>query len=122
MTKNQLLALAAFITTLANESGEACEVTSTTTGATAEPAKPKRGRPPTTTTPPAEQPKEPEKPAGKTYEELQEVIRPFVTAGRGAEVKAIIGKYSSENPTLKGLMEFPQHHAAFAADIEQMNY
>jgi len=118
MTKNQLLALAAFITTLANEEPCAGAPVSSpdTEGA---PVKPKRGRPPTAT--PTETPPPPAV-TGKTYEELQEVIRPFVTAGRGAEVKAIIGKYSSENPTLKGLMEFPQHHAAFAADIEQMNY
>jgi len=117
MTKNQLLALAAFITTLANEGNNDLVETPP---AGDPPAPKKRGRPPT---PPVET-KEPEQPAvtGKTYEELQATIRPFVEAGRGAEVKAIIANYSPETPTLKGLMEFPQHHAAFAADIEQMNY
>jgi len=117
MTKNQLLALAAFITTLANEGNN--DLVETPPAGDPPAPKSKRGRPPTTT--PTETPPPPAV-TGKTYEELQEVIRPFVTAGRGAEVKAIIGKYSSENPTLKGLMEFPQHHAGFAADIEQMNY
>jgi len=125
MTKSQLLALAAFITTLANE-GEAA---STETPAGEPSTKPKRGRPPTSATPPPTEtpaapaapakPEEPVTPAGKTYEELQAIIRPLVEAGQGADVKKVIAKYG-EN--LKAVSEKPQHHAAFDKDIAALSY
>lgn len=125
MTKNQLLALAAFITSLANDA----EVTNTQP--TPDPEVPKRrGRPPTTATPPAETPPpaDTEKPTetptltGKTYEELQQIIKPLVVAGQGEDVKAVIRKYVGGDGGLKVLATLPQHHAAFEKDIAALSY
>lgn len=122
MNKTQLLALTsvttaltAFITSLAN--GE--EVTATTeTAAAGEAPVKRRGRPPAT-----EKPPETEQPAetvtGKTYEELQALIRPLVEAGSGAEVKAVIAKYG-EN--LKAVAGKPETHASFEKDITALSY
>ena len=121
MNKTQLLALAAFITSLANE-GEATNTPAETTGGGEAPAKPRRGRP-AATAEPQTGPQEPEKPAetvaGKTYEELQALIRPLVEAGQGADVKLVIAKYG-EN--LKAVAAKPETHAAFEKDISALSY
>lgn len=126
MTKNQLLALAAFITSLANDA-EAPAAAAAEPEASPTPAK-RRGRPPTTPEPPAvsESPEppapEPEAPAptgGKTYEGLRELIRPLVEGGKGAEVKAEIAKFATD---LKALAALPQHHAAFEKNLEALSY
>lgn len=139
MKKHQLLALAAFFTSLAND-GEGAPATTTEPApeGAAPPAK-RRGRPPGTATPPpeAEPPltpeptKEPEAPPaaaeGKTYDDMQKVIEPLVKgywngekeqkdwAPRGPEVKAVILKYG---PTLRQMD--PKHYPAFQADIEAL--
>jgi hypothetical protein len=79
---------------------------------TEQPEKPKRGRPP------AAAKGEEEKPKGKTYEELQALIKPLVEAGQQAEVKKEITKYA-EN--LKDLATKPEKHAAFIRDIEALS-
>ncbi len=120
MTKNQLLALAAFITSLANE-GEAQPETPASDAA----PKPKRGRPPTAEKPSEaapekeKEPEQPEAPAGKTYEELQAVIKPLVEAGQAADVKKVIQKYG-EN--LKDVSTKPATHADFEKDIAALSY
>lgn len=121
MNKNQLLALAAFITTLANE-GECGEATETTTAAAGK----RRGRPPGTATPPATETAPPaqettaaETVTGKTYEELQAIIRPLVESGQGADVKKVIAKYGE---SLKDISTKPQHHTAFEKDIAALSY
>lgn len=86
MNKNQLLALAAFITSLAND-GECSTTTETAPGGEAPPVK-RRGRPPTTAAPPetVEKPAEPEKekpadeqPAGsKTIDDMRALIQPLI--------------------------------------------
>lgn len=123
MTKNQLLALAAFITTLANE-GECTETT--TTAAASETTGKRRGRPPGTVTPPATETAPPaqettaaETVTGKTYEELQAIIRPLVESGQGADVKKVIAKYGE---SLKDISTKPQHHTAFEKDIAALSY
>lgn len=63
-----------------------------------------------------------------TYEELQALIQPFIKVPvghqpRGLEVKAIIRKYTPDHDGgLKQLSTLPQHHKAFAADIEGLSY
>lgn len=117
MTKNQLLALAAFITTLANE-GECTETS--TTAAAGEATGKRRGRPPTTEkSPDTEKTQEPETVSGKTYEELQAIIRPLVESGQGADVKKVIAKYGE---SLKDISTKPQHHTAFEKDIAALSY
>ena len=114
MSKNTLLALAAFITSLANDSGAEPETPAAAAPEGGE-APPRRGRPPgkaASPTPAAEP--EPEKPKGKTVEELREAIQPLVTEGRGAEVKALIKKHGGEN--LSGIPA--ANHAAFLKDVE----
>lgn len=120
MTKNQLLALAAFITSLANEGSNDL----TENPPASEPTKGKRGRPPASATPPAEQTPPAEEPAvtGKTYEELQAIIRPVVEAGQGVDVKKVIKKYAPETGALKELATLPQHHATFEKDIAALSY
>lgn len=133
MKKDTLLALAAFITTFAeNECGTCTEATASQPEETPAPPSPtpakRRGRPPTTPEPPAasEAPEppapEPEAPAptgGKTYEGLRELIRPLVEGGKGAEVKAEIAKFATD---LKALAALPQHHAAFEKNLEALSY
>lgn len=128
MTKNQLLALAAFITSLAND-GECSTTTETVPAGGEAPPTKRRGRPPTTATPPPTDPAPPEdKPAGqtggaaatagsKTYEEMRALIEPLIKAARGPEVKPIITKYAA---TLKDmdLKDYP----AFEKDIEALLY
>jgi hypothetical protein len=129
MTKTQLLALAAFITSLAN--GECGEATETASAGDAPAASGKRrGRPPTTDKPESEKaadkPVEQEKGSGelpatnaKTYEELRAIIEGPVKDGKGPDVKAIIAKYATD---LKTLATLPQHHAAFEKDMEALSY
>lgn len=115
-------ALANAATLLAQELGT--ENTGTTTTpqpeATADAPKRGRGRPAATEAPaPVEQPAtpapEPAKPAGLSYEELRELIRPLVEAGRGEEVKKEIAKYGSS------LKEIPADKTgAFKKDIEAL--
>lgn len=141
MKKHQLLAFAAFITSLANDGeGAPAPATEPAPEGAAPPAK-RRGRPPGTATPPpvAAEPaptpepvKEPEapptkEPEGKTYDDMQKVIEPLVKgywngekeqkdwAPRGPEVKAVILKYG---PTLRQMD--PKHYPAFQADIEAL--
>lgn len=71
---------------------------------------------------PAETPGEPETggeaTGGKTYEELRALIKPLVEGGQGAEVKAVIAKYSAT-----GLKDMEaKHHAAFEKDIAALGY
>jgi hypothetical protein len=125
MTKPQLLALAAFITSLAN--GECGEATETPSAGDAPAASGKRrGRPPTTATPSATETAPPEQTqtaeptvTGKTYEELRAIIEGPVKDGKGPDVKAIIAKYATD---LKTLATLPQHHAAFEKDMEALSY
>lgn len=76
------------------------------------PDKPTRGRP----RKPASE--EPAKDKGKTYGELQDLIKPLVEAGQQADVKKEIAKYA-EN--LKDLATKPEKHAAFIRDIEALS-
>jgi len=135
MNKNQLLALAAFITSLANE-GDTATCSEPNTPETPAPRKP-RGRPPGTATPPAtetagtaepEKTQEPEKPATPErsaedieadYQKLRAIIKPHVEANRGAEVKKEIAKFAAD---LKTLATLPQHHAEFAKNVEALAY
>jgi len=138
MKKDTLLALAAFITTFAeNECGTCTEATASQPEETPAPPSPtpakRRGRPPTTPEPPAaaatpepEQPAapaEPEAPAptgGKTYEDLQALIRPYVVEHKkGEQVRAEIAKFA---PDLKTLATMPQHHAAFEKNLQPLAY
>lgn len=90
-------------------------------------APPKRGRPAgSKNVAPAAAP-EPEKPAaapagptGKTYPELQALIKPLITANppRSTEVQAVIKKFA---PNLTELANKPEHHAAFEQEIEMLS-
>lgn len=146
MKKETLLALAAFITALANNECGATTETTTAEPTGPEPEKKRRGRPPGTATPPAEpaQPeraqtpepaKEPEKPklseeeAEANYQKLRGVIEPYVKGNwtepaqpKGPEVKKIIAKYAPETGSLKELANFPEKHADFQRDIEALGY
>lgn len=93
-----------------------------------------------TTTPEPEKPAAPavEKIEGAlTHEELQALIRPIVMGnkekgvkGQGLKVKEVINSYApkdfavsdSNSYTLALLAEHPEHHAAFAKDIEALSY
>lgn len=133
MNKNQLLALAAFFTSLAND-GE-CSTTTETAPAGDTPAPPvkRRGRPPTTP-PPMESPVNPPPtevappnepaPVGvavaesdKTIDDMRALIEPLIKAARGAEVKPIILKYA---PTLAQMDA--KDYPAFEKDIEALLY
>lgn len=148
MKKATLLALAAFITELANnECGGTETVSETAAGSTAEPTeKKRRGRPPGAATPPepvtgeqtqapAEPAKQPDKPklteeeAEANYQKLRGVIEPYVKGNwtepaqpKGPEVKKIIAKYAPETGSLKELANFPEKHADFQRDIEALGY
>lgn len=145
MTKNQLLALAAFITSLANE-GEGAVTTTTAETPAGDPPKQRRGRPASTPTPPAEQtqepaqPQQPEKPAEPekpkltteeleaNYQKLRGIIAPHVKGGKGAEVKKVIASFKPDgwdagtDFTTKELAAYPEKHDAFAKDIEALSY
>lgn len=129
-----LTALAAIGTHLVN--GEKSPfLPETPTPAPTDPPQPtttkRRGRPPGSTAAPAvEAPTEtptpePEKPVeesattGKTYEELQAIIKPLVQAGRGTEVKKEIQKYGVAG--LQQLAELPMHHDEFVKNIEALS-
>jgi len=56
---------------------------------------------------------------GMTYEQLQEVIKPLVTSGRGAEVKTTIQKFGVA--ALKELAEMPEKHSDFVTAIEALS-
>lgn len=136
MNKNQLLALAAFITSLANDAcGEFTKTENPPAGGEAPPVK-RRGRPPTTAAPPPTEPEKTEEPraggktfitpppsgdeeaaTGKTYEEMRALIEPLIKAARGPEVKPIITKYAA---TLKDMD--PKDYPAFEKDIEALLY
>lgn len=76
---------------------------------TPDPEKPKRGRKPAATTTEPAQPETPVEPVvTKTYEDMKAVIKPFVDAGRGLEVKAVIAKFS---PSLREMD--PKDYAVF---------
>lgn len=131
MNKNQLLAFAAFITSLAND-GE-CSTTTETAPAGDPPTTKRRGRPlGTATLPPADPvtPAEPEKtedkPAGqtggavagsKTIDDMRALIEPLIKAARGGEVKPIILKYA---PTLAQMDA--KDYPAFEKGIEALLY
>lgn len=92
--------------------------TATPEGVTPDPAKKRGRRAAATATDTAgeatgatavETPAEPAAPT-KTYEDMKAVIKPFVDAGRGLEVKATIAKFA---PSLREMD--PQHYAAFEA-------
>lgn len=72
----------------------------------------------------AEEPKKEESTVtGKTYEELQALIRPVVKNGLGQEVKDVIKKYTNVDAGgLKILEGMPEHHAAFEKDILALSY
>ncbi len=140
MKKDTLLAIAAVgtafaeaLTALANEQDGGCEVAAPASTDT----KPKRGKAPATPEPEPEPTKKEEKAkasaGGKTYEELQKIIEPFVKGTwatppvpRGTEVKAIIQKFKpadhGDQPFgLKDLASLTQHHAAFEKEIAALS-
>lgn len=103
----------AFASTIGDESPEAAAQPQAP-AAGGEDTKPKRGRP-------AAQPKA-EAPAGPTDEERFEAnktrIKPLVEGGQGADVKAVIGKYSKT-----GMKDIPaDQQAAFEKDLEALSY
>lgn len=104
--------LAAFA---AEFNGEPAEVTTTTPEApkTRKPRALKAEEPAATEPEPEEKPTA--SPEGKTYKDMQDLIRPLVTqsAEMGAEVKKIIAKYSETG--LKGMD--PKDYPAFEKDI-----
>lgn len=112
-----ILALAAAATALASAAAAMAEELGATPAATPpgdEPAAtPRRGRPAKNT--------EPEAPKGKTYEELQELIAPFVEDGKGEQVKKIIGKHTGGG-TLKDLAAKPENQAAFEKDLNALAF
>lgn len=142
--KNQLLALAAFITSIANDG----EGGTTTEYPPADPptGKRKRGTPPASPageTPAAPAAAEPPAPAGKpsteeveaNYQKLRAVIEPFVKGTwtkppvpKGPEVKKIIKSFTpgdwpaDQEFTLKELAAFPASHATFERDISALEY
>jgi hypothetical protein len=65
--------------------------------------------------------KDKEPPAGKTYEELQELIAPLVEDGKGDEVKKVIQKHTNGG-NLKDLAALPQNQAAFEKDLKALAY
>ena len=104
----------AFASTIGVESPEAAAAQPQPPAAGGEDTKPKRGRP-------AAQPKA-EAPAGPTDEERFEAnktrIKPLVEGGQGADVKAVIGKYSKT-----GMKDIPaDQQAAFEKDLEALSY
>lgn len=111
-SKSTLLAIAAAITAVAED------IDSGTNETSSGEAPPKRGRPAGSKNAPAAAAPEPEKPVGKTYEQLQALIKPLIEATRQPEVKAAIVKFA---PTLAELAKLPQHHAAFEQEIENMS-
>ena len=112
MSKNTLLALAAFITSLANDTEASAPAAPAEAGGE---APPKRGRPPGKAAEPAKEP-EPEKAKGHTIEELRAAIKPLVEDSRGDEVKALIKKHGGEN-----LSSIPaEKHAAFLKDVDAL--
>lgn len=141
MTKNQLLALAAFITSLAND-GECSTTTETVPAGGEAPPTKRRGRPPTTATPPPAEspvnppptevapPNEPAPTGSKTIDDMRALIQPLIKGQwmpgwkegdpvqpRGGEVRPIIEKYA---PTL--IQMDPKDYAAFEKDIEALLY
>lgn len=123
MQKHQLLALAAFITSLANDAEGVSTETSPTTGeATTAPKKP-RGRAAAAqvsaetvaeveaTAPAASAPT-------KTYEDMQKLIEPWVKGARGAEIKAILHK--SFNGIAVKTMD-PKDYAAFEVEVLKLS-
>lgn len=119
-------ALAAALTALATEfglpAGEAAETPpADPTPETTKPAKPKKTEKPAAAAEPTPEPAAAEEPAGepngKTYEDMKALIKPFVEAGQGADVKKIIAKYAT---TLKEMD--PKHFAAFEKDIATLEY
>lgn len=118
MSKSLIIALATAATALANaalhlaEGGEATTVadTGSPVDETGEP-KAKRGRPAKT-----EKAEEPEKPQGKSLEELKKLIQPLVDASKGADVKAALKDLGAEK-----LSELDaKHHDAFEKAIKKM--
>lgn len=125
MTKNTLLAIAAFAAAIANTAkelaGDAGETTPESPATPpAEPATTKRrGRPANTETPAPAEP-EKEKPAapaeGKTEAELREIATPLIQDGRGEEVKKLVVKYGGTK-----FADLPAaNHTAFIRDIEAL--
>ncbi len=57
-----------------------------------------------------------------TFEELKELIRPFVQGGQQADVKKLIAKYDpdSATPSIKTMPA--KNHAAFEKDIQALGY
>lgn len=124
MKKETLLALAAFITALANNECAGSTETTTAEMTGPEPEKKRRGRPPGTATPPAEPvtgeqtqaPAEPAKPADKpklteeqveeNYQKLRSIIEPYVKGTwvgdgqpkqpKGQDVKKVLNSYKPE--------------------------
>lgn len=108
----ELLAAAGnVLSRLADEFGRELPPQETQPETTPDPDKPKRGRKPAAAAPVTTEPAQPETPAvTKTYEDMKAVIKPFVDAGRGLEVKAVIAKFA---PSLREMD--PQNYAAFEA-------
>lgn len=114
MSKSTLLALAAFITSLANDTGgETTATPAADAGASPEPGKKLRGRPPGTAAAPADE--KPEKPTAMSREELMAIIKPLMDEGLKAEVQAEIKKFGTS------LMDIPaDKQAEFVANIEAL--
>lgn len=113
MSKSVILALASAASALASAAAAVAEEYGGEGGgeATDTPAKRTRG---------PNKPKD-EAPAGKTFPELQELIKPLVEAGQGAEVKKLIAKHANGG-TLKELVGLPENHAAFQKDLDALSY
>lgn len=113
MIKKLLLALGAALIAAAHDFDGAEQTQAATPEGEALPKT--RGRPPgSKAAPPAD---EPEKPKGKTADELRAECEPLIKEGRGAEVKVLIKKHGGEN-----LSTIPvANQAAFLKDVEGLS-
>lgn len=111
MKKETLIAIAAALSAIALEITGEEPADNENGGGEGQDAPKKRGRPPGSTS------KEPTN-AGKTLDELREIVRPLLEEGRNDEVKKVVAKYTKVGGVLKDLPA--EHHAAFIKDIEAL--
>lgn len=118
MSKIAILALASAASALATAAAAVAEEfggdTSGSESTGAETPGKRRGRPPADS-------KEKDEPKGRSYEELQAIIKPLVEDSKGDEVKKVIAKHANGG-NLKALVELPQNHAAFEKDIAALAF
>src|SRR4051812_47686870 len=115
MKQTTLLAIAAALSAIALEFSGGESPAAETNGGDAGADVPKRGR---GRPPGGGGAADAGKATGKTYEELQAIIKPIIEAGNGPELKKVIVKYS---PT--GIKDLKvEDQAAFLKDVDALAY